>query len=98
MITWMIVIVIALGSLYAPSMIQGMCRRPIQRRGLMMLSRLNCVGATFVVVALIIEWHHNGALSDSRFQLLLLMVWLGLSSWVVAIVGTVLGVLPERES
>ncbi len=96
--TWITVIAVALGSLYAPSLIQEMCRRPILRKGLLVLSKLGCVGATAMVVITILEWHHNGALSHSSFQLLLVMVWLGLSSWVIVIVGTVLGVLPERES
>ena len=98
MLTWMIVIAVGLGSIWAPSMIQAMCRRPIQRKGLLVLSKLICVIATCGVVVFILEWHHNGALDDSRFKVLLMMVWLGVSSWVVAIVGSVLGVLPERES
>ncbi len=98
MLTWMMVITVALLSLWAPGMIQAMCRRPIQRKGLLVLSKLTCVAATALVVGLILEWHRTGALRDSSFELLLLMVWLALSSWVVAIVGSVLGALPERES
>ena len=98
MLTWMIVIAVALGSLWAPSMIQAMCRRPIQRRGLVTVSKLSCVLATFGVVLAILEWRRTGALDDSTLVALLFVVVWGLSSWVVAVVGTVLGVLLERES